>query len=195
MSPEKLCCLLSLLGSGLQVFFSVAGAGEAARRDTWVKKGHLFLRPWLKECSNRVGEEAGRDFQSFRALGDVSDRTPANCYWSKKRSVWWSRALTSGVAGSRGSVPSGLATFSGSVSSAFLRCPAAFPLASSKVMADIFPLSGTLSNPPNSEVPELNLTGLTASHEWPRPSHFCHGFAMLEMASSRSWSRGKLLDT
>lgn len=140
----------------------MTGAGEAARRNTWVNKGHLFLRPWLKECSNRVGEEAGRDFQSFRTLGDVSDRTPANCYWfekKKKRSIWWSRALTSGAAGSRGLVPSGLATCSGSVSSAFLRCLAAFPLASSKVTVDIFPLSGTLSDPPNSEVPELNLTG------------------------------------
>lgn len=50
-----------------------------------MNKGHLFLRPWLKECSNRVGEEAGRDFQSFRTLGDVSDRTPANCYWFEKK--------------------------------------------------------------------------------------------------------------
>lgn len=38
VSPEKLCCLLSLPGSGLQIFFSVAGAGEAVRGDAWVKK-------------------------------------------------------------------------------------------------------------------------------------------------------------
>lgn len=86
----------------------------------------------------------------------------------------WIQRLGALNRGHHSSVPSYL---QGSVPSVFLHCPAAFPLASSEVTADIFPLSGTLSNPPNSEVPEWNLT--SSDH---LTCHFCHGFAMLGMA-------------
>lgn len=44
--PEKLCCRIS--GSGLRMFFFVGDAGEAARGETGLKKGHLFLSRGLR---------------------------------------------------------------------------------------------------------------------------------------------------
>lgn len=50
----KLCVLSPGPGSGLSLFFAAGGAGEAARGDSWVTKGYLFLWLGFRGCSNGV---------------------------------------------------------------------------------------------------------------------------------------------